>query len=954
MRPRRRTTFWRYNLRLEVALFVLASAILFAGVWFSLTRINRDYLDLRLADADRVHAFLENQLDEARASLARFTDLPPADRTGPVLQLFTAFSDIYCLDSALRVAQIHKAVPNSKVFPGFSFSGGKLGGYLRSLGEDKAASEIMRGYEDDASSIYLAIRHGDYLCLGRLNLDFVRKFLIEFSQFSGAPLMLTASDGFVMLSGDPALPIAAIDFHHWAGAPNTGRTLTAGGRRWIPLIAPTGAIGARILMLVPTDFLDTQRNTLLAFVFVFMGAWFLLVTLKNLRFNRLVMQPLRAFAARLRDLEQDQSPLAATAGEQRFAELAELDSRFRTMAAAIAEREQSLRASEEKYRTLAEDIADVIWTLDVDALRFLYVSPAAERLLGRTPEAIMAEPVDAALTLEAAGELKALMARRAAALLSGAVFADHVYRDEIEHPRQDGTRVWTEAITRYYRNEDTGRVEIHGVTRDISERKAAQVALILAKEQADAANRAKSAFLANMSHEIRTPLNAILGFAQVLARDPVLNNTQRDSLATIRRSGEHLLTLINDILDMAKIEAGRMSLQSAPFDLPQLLTETQAIFQQRARARGLDLTLAASVIPPRVTGDAQRLRQVLINLIGNAIKFTPAGGIGLRVEPAGADQVRFSVSDTGVGIAPDELRRLFEPFSQTASGRQLQGGTGLGLALSHQFVRLMGGQLSARNTPGAGTCFSFTLPLPAADDAVIATDQSSPGALGLEPGQPVCRLLIVDDLADNRAPLRALLETVNPQPPVLEFREAADGQEAVRVWEDWQPHLIFMDLRMPVLSGEEATRQIKSRLAARPGAVPAVIVALTASAFDEQRERVLASGCDAFARKPFQAEELFGLLERLVGLRFLRAGHPPPCPEQSRDELNGRLSATPAAWRAELRKAVVLGDFERINTLLEGIRATDAALHASLVQSAYNYDLEAFTALFGAAGAGDS
>ena len=946
MTPMRRITFWRYNLTLEVVLLVLASAILFAGVWFSLTRINRDYLDLRLADAERVHVFLGNQLDEARASLARFTDLPPAARTGPVLQLFTAFSDIYCLDLALRVMNIHKAVPNSKVFPGFSFSGGKLAHYLRSPGEDRNASGIMRSYEDDAASVYLAIRHGDHLCLGRMNLDVVRKFLIEFSQFSGAPLMLTASDGFVMLTGDPALPITAIDLQRWAGAPSADRTLTAGGRRWIPLIAPTGAIGAQIVMLIPTDVLDTQRKTLLAFVLAFMGAWFLLVTLKNLRFNRLVMQPLRVFSARLCDLEQDQLPPPATAGEQHFAELAELDSRFRTMAAAIAEREQSLRASEEKYRTLAEDITDVIWTLDVDALRFLYVSPAAERLLGRTPEAIMAEPVDAILTPEAAGELKALIAGRAAALLSGAVPADHAYRDEIEHPRQDGSRVWTEAITRYYRNERTGRVQVHGVTRDIRERRAAQAALILAKEQADAANRAKSVFLANMSHEIRTPLNAILGFAQVLARDPVLNNSQRDSLATIRRSGEHLLTLINDILDMAKIEAGRMSLQSAPFDLPQLLTETQAIFQQRARARGLDLTLAASVIPPRVTGDAQRLRQVLINLIGNAIKFTPAGGIGLRVEPAGADQVRFSVSDTGVGIAPDELRRLFEPFSQTASGRQQQGGTGLGLALSHQFVRLMGGQLSARSTPGVGTCFSFTLPLPAVAGAARVIDSTSPGVLGLEPGQPVCRVLIVDDLADNRAPLRALLETLNPQPPVLEFREAADGQEAVNLWEEWQPHLIFMDMRMPVLSGQEATRQIRSRLAARPGAVAPVIVALTASVFEDQRERMLACGCDAFARKPFQAEELFAILEQQAGLRFIRAAAGPSEGTQlSPAALATRLAACPAAWRADLKAAVDLGDFGRIGALVEQSGDRDPELQQALARHVYEFDLDALTGL---------
>jgi signal transduction histidine kinase/DNA-binding NarL/FixJ family response regulator len=814
----RRTTFWRYHLFLEVASLALASAILFAGVWFTLNRINQDYLDLRLADAARVHVFLESQLDEARAGLAMFADLPATQRSPQVLKLFTAFSDIYCLDRALRVVQIHKAVPNSKVFTGFSFSGGKLARYLKSVGESTDASEIMRGYEDDAPSVYFGIHRGDDLCMGRLNLDYVRKFLIQFSQFSGAPLMLTASDGFVMLSGDPGLQLPAIDLTRWTGAPSASRTLTAGNRRWIPLIAQTGAIGARIVMLVPTDFLDTQRNTLLAFVLAFMTGWFLLVVLKNYRLNRLVMQPLRAFAGKLRDLELGKLRTAETDADQRFMELAEIHTRFRAMAAAIAEREQSLRASE---------------------------------------------------------------------------------------------------------------------------------------EQADAANRAKSSFLANMSHEIRTPLNAILGFAQVLARDPALSGSHSDSLSTIQRSGEHLLTLINDILDMAKIEAGHMNPQCAPFDLSRLITETETLFRERTRDRGLSLTVAASALPRTVVGDEQKLRQVLINLVGNAVKFTPVGGITLEVEPADAGHVRFSVSDTGVGIASQEMKRLFEPFSQTTSGRKLQGGTGLGLALSQQFVRLMGGQLRAQSTPDRGSCFTFTLPLAAAEGAAAVTDQASPRVLGLEPGQPVCRVLIVDDRPDNRAPLRALLESLNPQPPVIACREAADGREAVTLWEEWQPHLIFMDMRMPVLSGETATHRIKARMAARPMAVRSVIVALTASAFDDNREQVLAGGCDAFIRKPFQAAELFDMLERLAGLRLLRADAAPPRSGVSPEELIRRLSATPADWHAEFRRAVALGDFGQIDALLERIRGDDGILHATLARWAYEYDLEALAVLFSPVEGGD-
>lgn len=945
MRHARSTPLGHYNLLLDVSVLVLASTVLFIAVWFTLAQINRKYLELRLADAAKVHLFLDSRLTEARESLIAFADLPEAAHSPTLLKLFPAFSNLYRLDQRLRVEQVYKAAANTKVFVGFSFSGGKLAQYLTSFATGKDYSDVMRGYEDDAPSVYFGLQRGERLYLGRLNLDYGQNFLDQFSRFSGTPVLLITKDGFVMLSSNPELQLPAFDLKKWADAPSANRTLSLGGHDWIPVVSATSAIGARIVALIPTELLDTQRKAMLAFAFMFMGTMAVLSSFRNRRLDRLLARPLASFAEKMRNLGKGQLPADDDPVNYRFAELADIHIGFKDMALAIQQREQALRESEQKYRLITESITDVVWVLDMATMRFLYVSPSIETMCGFTPAEYVQQPIGAFLRPEDAGQLTEILSQRASALLSGQGSTAPFYVDEVTHPHQGGGMIATEVITTYWLNDKTGHVEVRGVSRDISERKRAQEELLVAKRQAEGANKAKSAFLANMSHEIRTPMNAILGFAQVLARDANLTAAQRRSLHTIQRSGEHLLTLINDILDMAKIESGRMSAQVAPFDLAGLLAETEAFFTERARNRGLALTIEAAALPRWVAGDARRLRQVLINLIGNAVKFTQAGGVTLRVEPVGADRLRFSIIDTGPGIAPDDMERLFEPFTQTAAGRSLQEGTGLGLALSKQFVQLMEGRLTVGSQPGKGSCFSFTLPLRPVDAPEPAAMAADRPAVGLASGQPARRILIVDDQPDNREPLRALLDGLNPQPPVLEFREAENGLDAVAIWEEWQPHLIFMDMRMPGMTGEAATRQIKARMADRPGAVQAVVVALTANAFEENRQHYLACGCDEFACKPFRADEMFALLEHRLGLRFASTGAAPAAkPLLPPAEVALRLAACPKAWRAALRDAVGLGDFHRIAKLLEQLEPdSDAGLGETLGQWAYNYNVEAFS-----------
>jgi signal transduction histidine kinase/CheY-like chemotaxis protein len=389
------------------------------------------------------------------------------------------------------------------------------------------------------------------------------------------------------------------------------------------------------------------------------------------------------------------------------------------------------------------------------------------------------------------------------------------------------------------------------------------------KQAADVANQAKSEFLANMSHELRTPLNAILGFTQLLRRKPNLRDNLTE-LDLIQHSGEHLLDLINDVLDMAKIEAGRLTINESSFSFQELLTNLEEIFEMRANSKNLQLQFILDPkLPHFIKTDQRKLRQVLINLLNNAIKFTETGGVILRVtsleELDNKQLLKFEIEDTGPGIGEDELKLLFQAFSQTEIGRSAHEGTGLGLRISDQFVQLMGGKIEVISQLGEGANFHFTIPVEVVENITLQADPQILPAIGLEPGQPTYRLLVVDDRVSNRLLLTKFLEDLG-----FEVREATNGQEAIDVWQEWQPHLIWMDMRMPVLDGYEATRQIKAQLKGQATA----IIALTASVFDEEKAIVLSAGCDDFVRKPFKQEVIVDKIIQHLGVRFIYAESP--------------------------------------------------------------------------------
>ncbi|RKZ53559.1 MAG: hypothetical protein DRR08_27255 [Candidatus Parabeggiatoa sp. nov. 2] len=464
-----------------------------------------------------------------------------------------------------------------------------------------------------------------------------------------------------------------------------------------------------------------------------------------------------------------------------------------------------------------------------------------------------------------------------------------------------------------------------------------------AKEAADIANKAKSTFLASMSHELRTPLNAILGFAQIMRRSPTLPQEHQENINIINRSGNHLLSLINDVLDMSKIEAGKITLDEHDFDLHHLLNEVRDLFYLKAESKRLQLQIERDESVSRyIRTDGTKLRQVLINLMGNALKFTEEGGVFVFVDeiPTLTEEttLRFSVRDTGAGIAEGELEKLFEAFAQTATGRASQEGTGLGLPISRQFVQLMGGDIIVQSEIGNGTVFEFSIRAKIVSAAKIVNQHPARQVIALEPNQPRYRILIVDDKRDNR---QLLIQLLNPFG--FELREASNGQEAIDIFENWQPHLIWMDIQMPVMDGLQATLRLK----VLPNGQNVAIIALTASVVKEEQDKILAAGCDDFLRKPFKEADIFELMHKHIGVRYIYEQVKGTEPQQSAQDISipDALAALPDELLAQMRQAAITLEIESMPSLIEQVRPYNKPLADALLELANNLQYDQLQAL---------
>ncbi|WP_009633849.1 hybrid sensor histidine kinase/response regulator [Synechocystis sp. PCC 7509] len=460
-------------------------------------------------------------------------------------------------------------------------------------------------------------------------------------------------------------------------------------------------------------------------------------------------------------------------------------------------------------------------------------------------------------------------------------------------------------------------------------------------QEALAANRAKSAFLANMSHELRTPLSAILGFTQLMTRDRTLDSAQLENLAIISRSGEHLLTLINDVLSMSKIEAGSIILDENSFNLNSLLDSLAEMFAIKAEAKGLELIFERSQdLPNYLHADESKLSQVLINLLGNAIKFTETGRVILRASVINNEHLtlHFEVEDTGTGIESHELEKLFKPFVQTQAGQKSHQGTGLGLSISQQFACLMSGEIALKSTPSQGTVFYFDVPVKKEQKLEETETKPQTRVISLAPNQPTYRILVVEDRDENRQLLVKLLTSIG-----FEVRAAQNGQVGINIWQIWKPHLIWMDMRMPVMDGYQATRHIKSQLNGQS----TIIIALTASAFDEERALVLSAGCDDFVCKPFLEAVILEKMAKYLGVRYLYEDSQLQPQETACYVLKAAsLSVMPPEWIEQLRQAALRTDEQQIFSLLQQISATNAPLAKALTEAVNNFRIDKIIDLF--------
>ncbi len=594
--------------------------------------------------------------------------------------------------------------------------------------------------------------------------------------------------------------------------------------------------------------------------------------------------------------------------------------------------ETVLRESENILRSITDSAHDAIIMIDAAGL-VSYWNPAAERILGYTRSEAMGMYLHEFIVPQRFQQAHYIAFPTFQLTGQGAAVGKTL---DLEARRKDGNEISVQlSLSAIQINNKWHAV---GVLRDITDQKKIEQALVKAKQEAEMANKFKSIFLANMSHEIRTPLNAIIGFSQLMNRDKMLTDSQKEYNISIIHAGEHLLSLINDILELSKIEAGRVVLNPTDIDLFALLDDIQMIFLERTRSKNLQFLFEKKDdLLQYIVVDEGKLRQIFVNLIGNALKFTEEGGIAVRVriDMIGDNKkiLVVEVQDSGPGIPMEERDKLFKHFEQTSSGISKGSGTGLGLALSRELAVLMGGDITVTSEVGKGSVFTFQIEVK--DGNPNAIEKSSPqGVIGMESSDTTYRILVVDDKDDNLKVASDLLKLVG-----FETKEAINGVDAIEKFESWNPHLILMDMRMPIMDGYEATRRIKSTDKGQK----TPIVALTASTFEDELRKIKELGMQGYIRKPFRENDLFSTIGKILGINYIYENETEIEPTNYNHDITAialAIKKLPNNLLLKMQNALDVADLDLLVQLINTIEANNSELSKLLLNLATDYDYD--------------
>jgi len=586
--------------------------------------------------------------------------------------------------------------------------------------------------------------------------------------------------------------------------------------------------------------------------------------------------------------------------------------------------DEALLASEMRIRSITDSAHDAIIMMDEKGL-ISYWNPAAERIFGYTREEAIGQHLHSLIVPHSYRDTHF----KAFPVFIETGTGEAVGKTlDMEGLRKDGTVFSVQLSLSSIKIDD--KWNSVGILRDTTDQKKIEADLVKAKQESEAANKAKSLFLSNMSHEIRTPLNAIIGFSQLMNRDKQLTDIQKEYNNSIIRAGEHLLELINEILELSKIEAGRVVLNPSNIDLHTLFNDIYMLFKERAQYKNLQLIFEnADDLPQFVIIDESKLRQLLVNIIGNALKFTDEGGIAVRTRVDKIDQetsyLIVEVQDSGPGIPEDEIGRLFKHFEQTSSGVKKGSGTGLGLALSRELALLMGGDITVSSHVGVGSIFAFQVVIKNGKAEDIEKSNTK-RVICIDNAEEEYRILVVDDKKENLQVAVDLLKLVG-----FKTFEAYDGEDAIEKFKECEPHLILMDMRMPVMDGYEATSRIKSMEKGKQ----TPIVALTASTFEEERNRIKALNMQGYIRKPFRESDLFNTIGKILNIKYIYEDDLTSSNGDS--DINIKLSE---GLVSDMLNAISVADLDQLMRLIEKIEQDHPQFAQKLMVLAKNYDYD--------------